>query len=386
MPSLGADMEAGTLSRWQVKPGDRVKSGDVVAVIETDKGAIEVEVFATGTIERLVVGEGEKVPVGTVLAVIQDGTPPPRAEPAPPTATPTTPAPPSAPEAVPPPAAAVPGPPTPGVRASPAARHRARELDVPLARVTGTGPHGEIVRADVERAAAVAAPSPPPAPAPDAAAAMRRAIAAAMARSNREIPHYYLALDVDLRRPLAWLGERNAARPIAARVLPAALLLHAIARTLPRFPELNGAWADDAFRPAPAVNLAVAIALRVGGLVTPCIHGTDALDLDATMAALSDLVIRARASRLRASELTDGTATVTNLGDLGVDGVFGVIYPPQVALVGIGRVVERPVAVDGMLAVHPVVRVSLAGDHRASDGHRGGLFLAAVDQLLQEIR
>lgn len=395
MPSLGADMEAGTLSRWCRKEGDAVKPGDVIAVVETDKGAIEVEIFASGTIVEIVVEEGQKVPVGTVLAVIEEegaGAEPARGDAQAPALQaqppevqtlqardPQAEAPQAqAPQAqVPQPAAPLTAsaePDRPRVHASPAARYRARELGVDLAAVRGSGPHGNIVRSDVEGAALGPVPS-----------AMRRAIAAAMTRSNREIPHYYLSLAIDLHHALAWLGERNAARPLEGRVLPAALLLHAVARTLPRFPELNGTWGSDAAHPSKAVNLGVAVALRGGGVVNPCIQDAAALDLDGTMAALVALVARARSGRLRSSELADTTITVTNLGDLGVDETFGVIYPPQVALIGFGRIAPQPVAVGDMLAVHPVVRMTLAADHRASDGHQGGLFLTAVDRLLQEI-
>ena len=179
-------------------------------------------------------------------------------------------------------------------------------------------------------------------------------------------------------------GRREpGARPVAERVLPAALLLKAVARGLREVPELNGFWVDDAFRPGAGVHVGVAISLRGGGLVAPAIHDADALPLDALMRALRDLVQRARTGMLRSSELADATVTVTNLGDLGVGSVFGVIYPPQVALVGIGRVSERPWADGGMLGVRPVVTVTLAADHRASDGHRGGRLLTAIERLLQ---
>jgi len=215
---------------------------------------------------------------------------------------------------------------------------------------------------------------------------MRNAIAAAMARSNREIPHYHLGHHVDLHHALTALAAFNAPRPVEERVLPAALLLHAIARCVPRHPELNGVWTDQGFAPAPAVHLGVAVSLRGGGLVVPALHDADQLDLAGVMAGLRDLVARARAGRLRSSDLADGTLTVTNLGDQGTETVHGVIYPGQAALVGVGRVLDRPWAVDGMLAIRPVVHVSLAGDHRASDGHRGALFLAAVDRFLQEVQ
>jgi pyruvate dehydrogenase E2 component (dihydrolipoamide acetyltransferase) len=213
---------------------------------------------------------------------------------------------------------------------------------------------------------------------------MRSAIAAAMSRSKREIPHYYLATEIDMHRSLAWLAQENLRRPVAGRLLPAAVLLKAAALAVRDVPEVNGHWTDGAFRPSEAVHLGVAIALRRGGLIAPAIHHADMLALDELMARLRDLVMRARGGRLRGSEVADPTLTVTNLGDQGVETVFGVIYPPQVALVGFGAVVEKPCALDGLLGVRPVVAATLAADHRASDGHRGGLYLAAVRRLLQE--
>jgi pyruvate dehydrogenase E2 component (dihydrolipoamide acetyltransferase) len=213
---------------------------------------------------------------------------------------------------------------------------------------------------------------------------MRRAIAAAMARSKREIPHYYLAAPVDMRRALGWLAEENRRRPVEERLLPAAPLLKAVALALRQVPELNGFWLDGAFQPSAAVHLGVAIAIRGGGLIAPALHDADRKSVGELMAGLRDLVQRARAGTLRSSEASDPTVTVTNLGDQGVETVFGVIYPPQVALVGLGRIVDRPWAEGGLLGVRPVLTATLAADHRASDGHRGGLFLAALDRLLQE--
>jgi pyruvate dehydrogenase E2 component (dihydrolipoamide acetyltransferase) len=213
---------------------------------------------------------------------------------------------------------------------------------------------------------------------------MRAAIAAAMARSKREIPHYYLAADLDLHAALAWLEAENRQRPVTDRLLPAALLLRASALALREVPELNGFWRDGRFVPGEGVHLGVAISLRQGGLVAPAIHDADHKSLDELMAALRDLVARARGGRLRGSEVSDPTITVTNLGDQGVGSVFGVIYPPQVALVGFGRVERRPWAVGDLIGIRPIVTASLSADHRASDGHRGGLYLAALDRLLQQ--
>ena len=258
---------------------------------------------------------------------------------------------------------------------------------VDLAEVVGSGPGGAVVAADLGDGVPTPAPTPTSsAPEePDRATAMRQAIARAMAQSKREIPHYYLAQQVDLEDTLRWLEQRNADRPPAERVLPAALLLKATAVTCAEFPDLNGFWVDDAFRPADGVHVGVAIALRGGGLIAPAIASTDQLSLDEAMAALTDLVRRARTGRLRGSEISDATVTLTNLGDRGVDRVHGIIYPPQVALVGAGRV--RPVVLpldDGTIAVRRTIDLTLAGDHRQSDGHRGARFLEALTRHLHE--
>ena len=212
---------------------------------------------------------------------------------------------------------------------------------------------------------------------------MRQVTARLMARSKREIPHYYLSDTIDLTRAMAWLHDRNRELEVTERIVPAALLLKAAAVAARRVPALNGYWVDDQFAPGEGVHLGVAISLRGGGLVTPAIH--DAADLPPLelMNRLRDLVTRARAGRLRGSELTDATITVTNLGDQGVELVYGVIYPPQVALVGFGKVAERPVAVGGMVGARPVVIATLAADHRATDGYTGARFLTTMSDLLQ---
>jgi pyruvate dehydrogenase E2 component (dihydrolipoamide acetyltransferase) len=381
MPSLGADMEKGTLVVWNVKPGDRVKRGDIIAVVETEKGAFDTECYEEGVIEKLLVESGSKVPVGTVLAIVRgEGAAPAPAAPA---------AAPAAERARTPIVAPVPMPAPAHVKASPLARKIAAELGVDLTTVKGSGPGGVIERADVEQAAvAKKTEAPAPAAAPAEAqekfqAGMRRAIAAAMARSNRDIPHYYLQTRIDMTRALRWLEAENAKRSIKDRLLPAVLTLKAVALALKDVPELNGFWINDQHQPSDAIHVGFAISLRKGGLVTPAIHEADCKTLDELMAAMRDLINRARSGHLRASEMIDPTITVTNLGDLGVESVFGVIYPPQVALVGFGRITEQPWAYNGMLGVRPVLMASLAGDHRATDGHRGAQFLDALNRHLQ---
>jgi pyruvate dehydrogenase E2 component (dihydrolipoamide acetyltransferase) len=365
MPSLGADMEAGKLVQWKIRPGDRVKRGDIVAEVETEKANIDVEIFTTGTVQELRVQPGEKVPVGTVLAtILEEGETAAPAEPATPPVSPVA-----------------SRPPAEHVRISPLAKKLAAELGVDLTTVHGTGPGGAIGRDDIQRAA----DAKPAAPKEVAVrTGMRRAIAAAMARSNREIPHYYLETQIDMHPALEWLQAENLKRSVKDRILPVILLIRAVTRALKDVPELNAYWHDDRLDVRKSVHLGFAISLRQGGLITPAILDADQKNLDQLMAALGDLIARARSGRLRSSELSDGTITITNLGDLGVETVFGVIYPPQVALIGFGRIRERPWASNGMLGARRMITATLAGDHRATDGHRGAQFLQALDRYLQE--
>ena len=468
MPSRAADMEEGIFLEWLVHPGDLVHRGDIIAVVETPKSAVEVECFEDGTVEELVAHEGDVVPVGGVLARLDgrhEGAGPPAAE-----AVPTTP---HAP------------------KVSPLLRHRAQVLGIDLATVTGTGRHGALTRADLERAAsqleaarateaprtveavrtveatrtletaaavpgdsaraprAEAMPAPEPvarqrvspyarrlareagtdlagirgtgaggavraadvrrasAAAPHAEAAprhpevaprhpgaaparrgadaesMRQSIAALMTTSNRDIPHYYLTATIDLHTCQEWVRARNRELPVEQRLVPSALMLLAAARAARAVPELNGHWVDGSFRPADRVDLGLILSLRRGGLLVPVIHDADTLTVDRMMATMRELTSRARAGRLRGSDLAPPSITVSNLGDQGVESVHGVIYPPQVALVGFGAVADRPWAVAGMLGVRPLVTATLAGDHRATDGAIGARFLKHLDRLLQ---
>ena len=347
LPSLGADMEQGKLLEWKVKPGDRVRRGDIVAVVDTTKAAVEVEIWEDGTMHEWIVQPGETVPVGTVLALL------------------LAPGEDAATAARPKIAAAAPGAALfARKRISPAARKRAAELGVDPDKLVGSGPEGAVTVEDVEKARAPAAPV-------DRNLEMRKAIAAAMSRSKREIPHYYLSETVPMLRALEWLARENEKRPVTGRLLMAVVQLKAVALAVSKFPDLNGFW-RGVHVPSSAAHIGVAIALRQGGLVAPAIHDVQAKSLDQLMQSLTDLVKRARAGSLRSSEMSDPTITVTNLGEGGVETVFGVIYPPQVALVGFGGLKQQSVV------------ASLAADHRVSDGHRGSLFLAEIARLLQE--
>lgn len=407
MPSLGADMTEGTLLEWFVQPGDSVHRGDIVAVVDTSKSAIDIEVFEDGVVERLLVEPGTTIDVGTPMAILVPvgagvSHEEPVAEPVEGRVEASVEEPVQEPVQVP---VEPPPPPAAGVHvpASPLARRKAHELGLDLAEIRGTGSGGAVTMADVEAAAGhvaapapatPATPAPTPSPAPTVAPtpgrpgmhpqAMREAIAALMARSKKEIPHYYLQATIDMERSLTWLEHANAERSVSERLLPAALLLKATAMAVHEVPEMNGFLVDGVFAPSPQVHLGVAVSLRGGGLIAPALHDVDTLPLDTVMAALKDLGGRARGGKLRSSEMSDPTLTVTNLGDQGVDLVHGVIYPPQVALVGFGRIHQIPIAIDGMLAAHRCVIVTLAADHRVSDGHRGGLFLSAIDAALQK--
>lgn len=315
MPLLGADMSAGRLVQWYKHPGEAVRRGDIIAEVDTDKGAIDIEVFTSGVLERILVQPGEKVPVGTPLAVIREPEP-----------------------------GAAPPPPAPRVAA-----------------------------------ALLTAPS-----AETAEARMRQAVALAVARSKREIPHFYLGTTIDLHRATTWLTDHNAALPVEERLLIGVVFLKAVALALREVPELNARWEQGRVVASPTIHVGVAISLRGGGVVAPAIHDTDRCTLDELMRQSQDLVRRARDGGLRSSELSDPTITVTSLGERGVETVFAVIYPPQVAIVGFGKVVERPWSSSGAVVSRLVVQATLSADHRVIDGHRAALFLDAVARLLQE--
>jgi pyruvate dehydrogenase E2 component (dihydrolipoamide acetyltransferase) len=385
MPILGADMTAGTLVEWRKQPGDAVRRGDIIAEVETDKADVEVEIFMNGVLETILVEPGEKVPVGTPLAIIALAAG--EEAPAPPAPAPAAPVAAVPPSVVVPPQRMVPAAAAAGrAPISPAARQLAAELHVDLATVAGTGPGGRIQRRDIQAAAeAPRAAAPLPAAAePDRRARMRQAIAAAMARSNREIPHFHLTSTIDMARAVAWLTEENKRRKVADRLLYGVLLIKATALALRGVPELNASWVDEHVVPHEPVHTGIAVSLPGGGLVAPALHDTDKQSLDELMKNLRDLVMRARGGRLRSSEMSDPTVTITSLGEEGAEAVYGLIYPPQVALVGFGRLLERPMSVDGQVVSRPVIVATLAADHRVADGHRASRFLAALERLLQE--
>ncbi len=450
MPSLGADMDEGTIVEWRVAAGSQVHRGDVVAVVETDKSDLDVEVFVDGTVHELVVPPGIRVPVGTVLATIDAG-PAPRRGRHRVSTTETTPVGSRAPTIASEPGVAHEHP--AAAVQSPVLRHLADRLHVDAAHLAGTGPGGRVTRDDIEHAAerprdrvaqgsagqtvverrgrisprarrlgahsgidvealgvdgrvvtgdmvlreaervAVQAASStvpsPDAPAtgerPTGAGSMRTAIARQMLKAWQEIPHFQVGSTIELSRPLGALAALNETRTAADRVLPAALFVCAAARAAAQVPGVNGWWRDGVFEPAADVHVGVVIALRRGGLLVPVVHNADQKDLDTVMTEFRELVTRARAGRLRASEMGGATFTLTQLGEGEVDTVVPIIHPPQVAILGLGAVRDAPWVDHGELVVRPVVRATLAADHRAVDGRIGSSFLVALDHHLQEV-
>ena len=380
MPMLGADMEKGTVVKWFITPGAHVNRGDVVADVETDKGVIAVEIWQSGDIEQILVEPGQEVAVGTVLAKIRSVADKER---------PSVPEP-KIIEQPKPSEAEIPQ----RAHASPLAKRIAEDLGVELNEIKGTGPNGAITRADVEAAAkkiteipqaaviseVVAAPVPAGAVSADQ---MRRAVAAAMVRSKRDIPHYYLQTDVNVQKLMSWLTEENRRIPVTERILAIAPIMKAIALGLRDYPEFNGFYKDGAFLRQSEINLGMIISLRGGGLVAPGITAVDAATVPEIMSRLRDLIERGRRGKLRSSEITSPTVTISSLGEQGVDVVYGVIYPPQVALIGLGGIRERPWAESGMVGAAHLLTITISADHRVSDGHLGSRLLNRISELLQ---
>jgi pyruvate dehydrogenase E2 component (dihydrolipoamide acetyltransferase) len=380
MPSLGADMEAGILVEWRKRPGDSVKRGDIIADVETQKGLIEIEVFDEGVIGELFIKEGTKVPVGTVMATINPSTSELETKE---TTTQKT---------------VIAIQPTEEktikkvvteqfekkqIKASPLAKRIAAENNIDLSQLQGTGEGGAITKEDIENAITQKEKiTKPEEKMSHQLEAIRLAVAAAVSKSNKEIPHYYLEKKIDMTKALTWLRESNSKRPIQKRLLPAALIIKATAKSLVDFPNLNAIW-DNGVQPKKEINIGFVVSLRNGGVIVPTIRNANLKSIDEIMEALNDIIPRARAMKLRSSDLIDSTITITSLGEGGADTVFGVIYPPQVAIVGFGGSSQQAVVDNGMLGIRSVFTATLAGDHRVTDGLTGSDFLSTLNNYLQ---
>ncbi|WP_269685444.1 dihydrolipoamide acetyltransferase family protein [Flavobacterium lacustre] len=371
MPSLGADMEDGTLIEWKKKTGDTVKRGDCIAEVETQKGLIEIEVFDEGIIDEILIPEGTKVPVGTIMAMIKPSSV--SLETKPTTLQPTE-------EKITEPIL-IENIEEKSIKASPLAKRIASDNHIDISKIKGTGEDGVITKDDVEQVIRQQKPTETAKKIPSTET-IRAAVAAAMSKSNREIPHYYLEKKINITQALVWLKEQNKERKVTARLLPVVLFIKATAKTLTGFPDLNAVW-ENGLQPKTSINIGFVVSLRTGGIIVPAISNANLKSIDEIMETLNDIIPRARALKLRSSELSDSTITLTNLGEGGADSVFGVIYPPQVAVIGFGSISDQPFAENGMLGIRSVVSVSLAGDHRATDGLTGSRFLSALDTNLQ---
>jgi pyruvate dehydrogenase E2 component (dihydrolipoamide acetyltransferase) len=420
MPALSPTMEEGTLAKWLVKEGDTVKSGDIMAEIETDKATMEFEAVDEGIVGKILIAEGTAgVKVNTPIAVLledgesADAAPAPKAAPAPaPTTEATAPAP--APTAAP----ATPAPARAGgtrVIASPLARRLAKEKGVDLASLTGTGPHGRIVKADVEGAGSSAPKAAPalaaavaPATATTAAMAqgmsaatvakmfadreytevtldgMRKTIAARLTEAKQTIPHFYLRRDVQLDALMAFRATLNKQlEPRGIKLSVNDFIIKACANALQSVPDCNAVWAGDRIFKLKPSDVAVAVAIE-GGLFTPVLRDADKKSLSALSAEMKDLAARAKTRKLAPHEYLGGSFAISNLGMMGIDNFDAVINPPHGSILAVGAGVKKPmVNAAGEIVVATVMSMTLSVDHRVIDGALGAAFLAAVIENLE---
>jgi pyruvate dehydrogenase E2 component (dihydrolipoamide acetyltransferase) len=378
MPSFGSDMAKGMVAEWRVKPGDRVHRGDVIATIETMKGLIDLEVFDEGVVEALLAPVGQQRQVGEPIARLRLAGEAETAEVAEQSLAEQSPEQAVEPDAIKATLAPVQPKPAVGamVRISPAARQRAGQLGLDWHTLgPGSGPEGALVLADIESLVPVV---------DDPGLRMRQAIAEVVTRSKREIPHYYLERDIPLARAQNWCSAFNQGKPAEQLVLVNALVYCALARTLAEFPQFNGFYREGSYQAEGRVHLGNVISLRQGGMVVAAIHDAHLLGAEEMMASLRDQVMRAREGGLRSSEIQEATVTVSNLGERGSDRIQGVIFPPQVALLGIGRIRSVPWVQEQKIVPMTLASFSLAADHRVSDGHDGARLLNRIDKLLQQ--
>jgi len=432
MPALSPTMEKGNLAKWLKKEGDTVKSGDVIAEIETDKATMEVEAVDEGTIAKIVVPEGtQDVPVNDVIAVLAgDGedvkaagagaakpAPKPAEAPAPKAAAAPAPAPaPAAPPAPAPQAAASSAPQANGhgrIFSSPLARRLAKEAGIDVARIIGSGPHGRIVARDVEGARSgkgLKAPAATPAGGPTLAPSMsdqqvralfeegsyevvphdgmRRTIAQRLTASVQTIPHFYLTIDCDIGKLLTAREEINKQAPTDKDKKPLYKLsvndfvIKAMAVALQKIPNCNVSWTDGGMLKHKHSDVGVAVAMP-GGLITPIIRKAETKTLSAISGEMKDFAARARARKLKPEEYQGGTTAVSNLGMYGINHFTAVINPPHATLLAVGTSEERPVVRGGKIEIAHMMSVTLSCDHRAIDGALGAELIGAFKGLIE---
>ena len=432
MPALSPTMTEGRLAKWLKKEGDDIKAGDVIAEIETDKATMEVEAVDEGKLQKIVVPAGtDGVPVNAPIAILLGEGEDPSAVAAPPPAPkPAAAAPkPAAAPAAPPQAAAPAAPPAPVVApqpvqaatpqqkgervfASPLARRIAADKGVDLRSITGSGPHGRIVKADVEAAkpgaakpaAAPTAPRPAAAPVPAGAltaaavaagiahhlvphTSMRRAIARRLTESKQQVPHFYLTLDCEIDALLKLRADLNAKAPEKGegvyKLSVNDFVIRAAAAALRKVPAANAAWSDEGVVMFDAVDISVAVAIP-GGLITPIIRNADGKGLASISNEMKGLAVRAKEGKLKLEEFQGGTFSISNLGMFGIKDFAAVINPPQGCILAVGAGEQRPVVKNSALAIATVMSVTLSVDHRVVDGAVGAEFLAAFKKLIED--
>jgi pyruvate dehydrogenase E2 component (dihydrolipoamide acetyltransferase) len=384
MPSLGADMDEGKLLEWHIKPGDVIKKGDLIAAVETQKAAVDIESFRAGTVTELVGKIDDVIRVGSTIAwmdIAEDN--------AADAATVSLIAPVVFPSVPLSPAPELPQVASHRLRVSPAARRLAEKNGIDLATIHGTGHEGAIELQDIEsvlvaKITPVAVPREPVEKSASTSSMInvREAIARAMSRSKREIPHYYLQSQFNIDALVAWLDNRNSTQPPEERLFMPAVLMRAVVLALQTNPDMNGYYENGVFQRSTDIHLGITVALKPSGVMTPAIIDAQSMTLPELNTAFADLVQRARVGKLRNREMTDGTVTVTNVGDLGADSVTGVIFPPQVSLVGFGRVRKAPVLDGNSVRSGFVIDTSLSADHRVTDGLAGSKMLNTIGRLL----
>jgi len=407
-------MAKGEIAQWKIKEGDSVKKGDIIATIETMKGLIDMEVFDDGVITKLLVNQGEEIQVGVPIAEIELATDPQAVDPnlndviphnlhAPELANAHDKTLNKAPSPNEPQKGAqshshAPQPQvrsnsknagnTPKPKISPAARAKAQQEGIDWHHIKpSNGPESAILLADIVKLAENTPTSPPTDQQQtheNELSPMQQAIAAVVSQSKREIPHYYLQQDICLDQAQAWLSAHNQSLAVADRILVNALIYCAIAKALGAFTQFNGFFNKGEYQAKEAVHLGNVINLRQGGLMVAAIHDAEALNPVTMMSKIKDQVIRAKKGELRMSEMQDATITVSNIGERGVDSIQSIILPPQVAIIGVGRVRVSPWVVDEKVVTANIVTLSLAADHRVSDGHSGARLLNKIDSLLQK--
>ncbi|EHI49888.1 pyruvate dehydrogenase complex dihydrolipoamide acetyltransferase, long form [SAR116 cluster alpha proteobacterium HIMB100] len=408
MPALSPTMTQGTLARWLVKQGDSVKSGDVIAEIETDKATMEVEALDDGVVASLAVAEGtQNVAVNAVIAVlVEDGETIEDAlaavevtqaavqtTSAPEDAVPLAPAAHAQTPPVQPSATTVPNQQAGRIFASPLARRIAADAGLDITRLSGTGPHGRIIRADVEEAISAGpaqqTASASPASAPQAEDrfvphnAMRRVIAERLQQSKQTAPHFYLTIDCEIDNLLAARKALNEAAEDGVKISVNDMVVKAAAAALMAEPDVNGYFEAEGCRYFSTADICVAVAVD-GGLVTPVLHQVENLGLAEISRKTADLAARARSGMLDPSEYAGGSFTISNLGMYGIREFAAVINPPQSAILAVGAGEQRPVVKNGELAVATVMSVTLSADHRIVDGALGAKWLQAFKRAIEQ--